>query len=114
MHGSARLVLAGDGTFVMTHMPKYVVQADSGESRTPTLTCSGTWSFDQTVQNLTLSPTKPSSAECRGDELSVAGRNNERTIAFGIDSGSGNPLCFELLRPGSNLTAQGIDECQTY
>ncbi|MFE4950337.1 hypothetical protein ACFQ9V_09535 [Leifsonia sp. NPDC056665] len=94
----------------MTNMPEYVVDGISDEPRGPVVSCSGKWGILPENQNITL---YPDSGTCRSNGLFVTGRDNERTIAFGLDTGSGNPLCFELVRSDSKLTPQGVDECST-
>lgn len=111
IHGPGRLVLNSDSTFVMTNMPKYVVDGLSNERHGPVVSCSGKWGILLEDQNMKL---YPDSATCRSSGLFVTGRDSQRTIAFGLDTGSANPLCFELVRSHSKLTPRGVDECSTY
>lgn len=110
-HGSATLVLKEDLTFVMTDMPDWVLEGDSSRSTSAeTVSCSGTFDLFEATQNASLS----SSASGCSAGFFATGRDGEMTIAFGIDSGSGDPRCFELVRRDSELTPQGIDECWQY
>ncbi|MEY9854245.1 hypothetical protein ABH923_003923 [Leifsonia sp. EB41] len=95
----------------MTNMPEYVADGLSDEPHGPVVSCSGKWNILLADQNMQL---YPDSATCRSSGLFVTGRDNQRTIAFGLDTGSDNPLCFELVRSDSKLTPQGVDECSTH
>lgn len=110
-HGSATLVLEEDLTFVMTDMPDWVLEADSSRSAsTETISCSGTYDISEATQNASLL----SSASGCSVGFFATGRDDEMTIAFGIDNGSADPRCFELVRLDSELTPRGIDECWQY
>lgn len=110
-HGSATLVLEEDLTFVMTDRPEWVLEADSSRSAsTETVSCSGTFDlFEETQHAPLFSPASGCNAG-----FFVTGRDDEMTIAFGIDKGSADPRCFELVRLDSELSPRGIDECWQY
>jgi len=111
VHGPGELVLNADGTFEMTDMPKWVVDGDSSLSKSgQSVSCTGTWTFQKETQNLDLTGTGSSCSS----GLIATGRAGEITITFGIDDGSGDPRCYELVRAGSRLKPQGIDECLQY
>jgi hypothetical protein len=109
-HEAGRLTLNEDGTFAMTDMPKWVTLGDSSATGSGTVSCTGTWSLNVEVQNFYLSSME---ADCGGHGFAT-GRQDEMTIAFGIDGGSGDPRCYELVRDGSTLTPRGFDDCIQY
>ncbi|WP_247629279.1 hypothetical protein [Microbacterium croceum] len=110
-HGDGRLALHEDGTFEMTDMPEWVTTGDSSLSESDaTVACSGTWELSVETQNFWL---VSADTGCGGGGFAT-GRSGEMTIAFGIDSGSGDPRCWELVREGSELAPRGYDECLQY
>lgn len=109
-HDEGRLTLNDDGTFEMTDVPKWVALGNSSATGSGTVSCTGTWSLNVEVQNFYLSSIE---ADCDGHGFAT-GRQDEMTIAFGIDGGSGDPRCWELVRDGSTLIPRGTDECIQY
>lgn len=113
-HASSRLTLHGDGTFEMTDMPTWVTRGDTSAPVDPgtpaTVSCTGTWDLQVDVQNFHLSSPTP---DCGGGGFAT-GRQGEMTIAFGIDGGSGDPRCWELVRVGSDLEPRGREGCRQY
>lgn len=110
-HAAGRITLNEDGSFEMTDMPKWVALGDSsGSGSSETVSCTGTWTLSVEIQNFWLSS---EAADCGGGGFAT-GRQGEMTIAFGIDSGSGDPRCYELVREDSNLTPRGYEDCLQY
>jgi hypothetical protein len=109
-HESGRLTLNEDGTFEMADMPKWVTLGDTSATGLGTVSCTGTWSLNVEVQNFHLSSME---ADCGGHGFAT-GRQDEMTIAFGINGGSGDPRCYELVRDGSELTPRGVEDCIQY
>jgi hypothetical protein len=112
VHGSGQLVLEANGTFEMTDMPKRITDGHSrGSKSTDTVSCAGTWTLSKETQSIYLLAT---AGGCRGGQLLAAARGGEMTVAFGIDGGSDDPRCFELVRSGSDLEPRDTDECLWY
>ncbi|ONI65242.1 hypothetical protein ALI44B_00690 [Leifsonia sp. ALI-44-B] len=109
-HESGRLTLNEDGTFEMTDMPRWVTLGDTSATGLGSVSCTGTWSLNVEVQNFHLSSME---ADCGGHGFAT-GRQDEMTIAFGINGGSGDPRCYELVRDGSDLTPRGVEDCIQY
>ena len=102
VNGDTQLVLAEDGTFTLSDAPAST-QVGLGDQwrdgASPVWGETGEWNLESDAVRI------------RGPKLYYEYRDSELILEFGLDLGSDNPRCFQLVREGSSLEALGPEEC---
>lgn len=113
LNGDTTLILSADGTFTLTDAPEYTLfTSDASWRDDDGTTRDGCGEWNVTELSLRLDNT------CDGgyageqlfyEEQLLTARTD--VIYFGLDLGSEYPMCFELVREGSDREADGPSDC---
>ncbi len=107
VHGGTTLVLASDGTFTLSNAPRYTLFTDTEGWRdgdTSTRDGFGDWSLEPDAVRLD----NVQGEKFHGEKLFLGLPDR---LYFGLDMGSTNPRCFELVREGSEAEPRDPEDC---
>lgn len=103
VNGKTLLVVHSDGTFDLENAPAYgrVGQTEQWRDRAADLTWNETGEWNIEFDAIRIS----------GQKFYYQYIASELTLEIGLDMGSDDPRCFELVRKDSSLTARGPEDC---
>ena len=103
-NGDTVLILEADMSFTLTGAPAYTAIGEGDtwpEGPSPTREDRGGWGLPAGLGSVSLG----------GDKLFIEYRGSEVVLMWGLDLGSGDPRCYELIREGSTLAPRGPEDC---
>lgn len=110
VNGETRLTLKDDSTFTLVNAPIYTDPSRDQEWRSGTSETYD-WIGEWTLETFGVSL---NSADHHNSTLSFSRHSGEWVLFFGIDPGSGDPRCSELVREGSDRVPERPKECVIY
>ena len=101
-NGDTVLVLNADGTYTLADAPAYTAVGEGNRwanGADPTRDETGSWSVE------------PDAVRLAGDKLYFEYSGSELLIEWGLDLGSDDPRCYQLVRQASSLVPLGPEDC---
>lgn len=101
VHGDTVLVLDADYAFTLTDAPLYTdfLQRPWTDGSTTTRDKQGTWGLESDAVRL------------GNEKLFFDYEGSEIVLLWGLELGSGDPRCFELVHEGSARAPRGPEQC---